>query len=104
MTVVEQLKGTTVEELWIRLDEEPRYVLYVHKMERQDGRVQQLLTFTVFLPEDMEDAPKATYLQPIDTLCRMLKVEKHFTLDNAYELDELWLMEQLRAAGRKSAV
>ena len=99
MAVVEKLSGASIEEVGRKLPSEPCYLLYVHKVQHKDGRVHYPMSFILFLPEGITDDARATYARPVATLCGIFKVDKHFELEDASELDEQWLVEQLHAIG-----
>ena len=57
------------------------------------------MSFILYLPEGVPDDVRATYTRPVAALCGIFKVDKHFALEDAAEMDEDWLVEQLHSVG-----
>lgn len=96
----ENLHGTTVEALAERLEDcnEPRYVLFIHKLTHSDGRTTFPISFIVFMPENVPAHLKMMYTRPIPLMVDTFKVNKHFTIEDPEDLDLEWL--EAKIAGK----
>jgi len=95
LQVEHEFTGTTLEAIGEELDTDPRYILYMHKVQHRDGRVQYPIAFIVFLPDNVPVHLKVLYTRPIVTLCDTFKVAKHLALEDPDDLDEEWLLKGL---------
>jgi len=97
----ENLRGTTVEAMAERLEDcnEPRYVLFIHKLTHTDGRTTYPISFIVFMPENVPAHLKVMYTRPIPMITETFKVNKHFTLEDPEDLDLEWL--EAKIAGKR---
>ena len=91
-------KGTDLEALAERFEDlssEPRYLLYIHKQKTSDGRTVFPIVFVVYIPQNVPAHSKVMYTRPIPTLVETFKVNKHFTLEDAEDLDVEWVEHRL---------
>lgn len=59
------------------LESEPRYILYMHKVEHDDGRVQYPIAFIVYLPDNVPVNLKVHVLSEKEPPTARLKSELH---------------------------
>ena len=76
-------------------DNEPRYLLYIHKVAHSDGRVQYPIAFILYMPDQLPVHLKVMYTRPVTNLAATFKVNKHIMLDEPETLTLEWLNEQL---------
>ena len=92
----EECKGMpSLEALAEKLEEEPIFVLHIHKVAHSDGRVQYPIAFMLYMPDHTPVHLKVMYTRPLPSLAEEFKVARHFVLADPDDLDEEMLLENL---------
>eukprot|EP00735_Rhodelphis_limneticus_P005657 TRINITY_DN1759_c0_g1::TRINITY_DN1759_c0_g1_i1::g.25264::m.25264 TRINITY_DN1759_c0_g1::TRINITY_DN1759_c0_g1_i1::g.25264 ORF type:complete len:171 (+),score=39.15,sp/Q5R6P6/GMFB_PONAB/32.54/6e-22,Cofilin_ADF/PF00241.15/4.5e-11,PGK/PF00162.14/0.048 TRINITY_DN1759_c0_g1_i1:52-513(+) len=76
----------------------PRYIIYSYKWVRDDGRVQYPMVFVYYNPEGCRPDYNVLYSRHASQVQGNLKIPRLFTIQNHDDLNEEWLVKNLKAS------